>query len=113
MNYCENNPGICKNGAKCISLLNDDGSYRCLCREGTSGRNCEHSEIHTVKPFITVKPEKPTNNTTDEPLTENVTDIDKFSFNNQSTTTAATTEKAEPAVSDNETWFFTYFSQLV
>lgn len=51
LNYCDNNPGICQNGAKCISLIKEDGNYKCLCREGTYGRNCENSEFNiTIKP---------------------------------------------------------------
>lgn len=44
LNYCENNPDTCKNGAKCVSLTNEDGNYKCLCREGTMGKNCEKTE---------------------------------------------------------------------
>lgn len=54
MNFCENNPDTCQNGAKCISLIKEDGSYKCLCREGTKGRNCEISEHSTsTKPTTT------------------------------------------------------------
>ncbi|CAH1371141.1 unnamed protein product [Tenebrio molitor] len=68
LNYCETHAGTCKNGAKCISLIKEEGNYKCLCREGTSGRNCEHSEFST-----TVKPSTSTvavNSTThkNEPL---------------------------------------------
>lgn len=48
LNYCEKNPDTCKNGAKCISLTKEDGKYRCLCREGTSGKNCEVSKQTTT-----------------------------------------------------------------
>lgn len=49
------------NGAKCISLTIDDGSYKCQCREGTYGKNCEHSErtTTTIKP-VTSTSSKPT-----------------------------------------------------
>lgn len=113
MRYCEDNPDTCKNGAKCISLTKDEGSYRCLCREGSSGRNCEYSEIHTVKP-ITVKPPaiipitvtEVTANTT---LAEKeITLNEKTTESASSTTTAPTTlttstEKTEPVISENET----------
>lgn len=71
LNYCENNPDTCKNGAKCVSLIKDDGNYRCLCREGSSGRNCEESEYlmtpvslnatttTTTAPSVTVAEEQP------------------------------------------------------
>lgn len=48
MNYCEHNPGLCQNGAKCVSLTKEDGNFRCMCREGTYGRNCEFSEYTTT-----------------------------------------------------------------
>lgn len=31
-----------------MSLTKDDGNYRCLCREGTYGKNCEFSEYTTT-----------------------------------------------------------------
>ena len=39
-NECANNP--CKNGATCVNL---PGSYRCDCKSGYSGNNCETGEI--------------------------------------------------------------------
>ena len=36
INECMNNP--CKNGATCVNL---QGSYRCDCKSGYSGKNCE------------------------------------------------------------------------
>ncbi|CAG9762367.1 unnamed protein product [Ceutorhynchus assimilis] len=48
LNHCENNPDTCINGAKCVSLTKDDGLYKCLCREGTYGKNCEMSEHSTT-----------------------------------------------------------------
>ena len=39
VNECENN--LCKNGATCVNL---QGSYRCDCKNGYTGNNCETSE---------------------------------------------------------------------
>lgn len=78
LNYCEENIGTCKNGAKCISLLKEEGSFKCFCREGTSGKNCEFSEIST-----TVK-------TTTTASSVNVTVV-------------AAEEPHEPLLADNET----------
>ena len=39
INECTNSP--CKNGATCVNL---DGSYRCDCKSGYSGDNCETGE---------------------------------------------------------------------
>ena len=36
INECANNP--CQNGATCVNL---QGSYRCDCKSGYSGSNCE------------------------------------------------------------------------
>lgn len=55
LNYCENNPELCRNGAKCVSLTKEDGNYRCMCREGTYGRNCEFSEYTTTTTTTTSK----------------------------------------------------------
>ncbi|CAH0560918.1 unnamed protein product [Brassicogethes aeneus] len=83
LNHCENNPNTCKNGAKCISMIKSEGSYRCLCREGTFGRNCELSELTT-----TLKP-KPNQMTTNATIsTVNITSTTATS----STTTTTTTE---------------------
>lgn len=76
LNYCESNPETCKNGAKCVSLTKDDGNYKCLCREGTWGRNCEQSEFST-----TVK----------TPTTTTAAAVNK------------TRQKTEPLLVDNET----------
>lgn len=107
MRYCEDNPGTCKNDAKCNSIRRDEGSYRCLCREGTSGRNCEFSEIHTVKPFTTKAPAMiPISNVT-EISNSTVNDKDEFSSfqttTDSVTITTDTTKKSEPIVSENET----------
>lgn len=110
MKYCETNPDTCKNGAKCISLTTDEGSYRCLCREGTSGQNCEYSEIHTVKP-ITAKPPAlipitsefiSTNGSTDKPLANNTTEVSILVITSI-TPSETTSQKIEPHISDNET----------
>ena len=37
INECSNNP--CKNGATCVNL---QGSYRCDCKSGYNGNNCEN-----------------------------------------------------------------------
>ncbi|PSN45404.1 hypothetical protein C0J52_18365 [Blattella germanica] len=37
----QENVDVCENGATCVSLTEEDGSYRCLCADGFTGRNCE------------------------------------------------------------------------
>lgn len=66
LNYCENNPGLCQNGAKCVSLTKEDGNFRCLCREGTYGRNCEFSEYTTTTTSKTTPVDNATTVTTTE-----------------------------------------------
>ena len=39
INECSNNP--CKNGATCVNL---QGSYRCDCKSGYDGNNCENGK---------------------------------------------------------------------
>lgn len=106
LNHCENNPNTCQNGAKCVSITKDEGGYRCLCREGTSGRNCEFSEIHTVKP-ITVKPQAliPIHQ---EEISSNSSSMNEETFLNETTTeyistTVNSEEKSQVVISDNET----------
>ncbi|XP_058831374.1 delta-like protein 1 [Topomyia yanbarensis] len=41
LNYCEKNPNTCQNGAKCTSLIKDDGFYKCECPSGYKGMHCE------------------------------------------------------------------------
>lgn len=56
LTYCKDNPNTCQNGAKCISLTKDDGNYRCFCREGSYGRNCEYTDVYfttTLRPPLT------------------------------------------------------------
>lgn len=88
-----------------MSLTKEDGSFRCLCREGTSGRNCEFSEIHTVKPFTTKAPVViPISNVTDVTSTT-VSTTEEFVLNRTTTEPVKedTTKKSEPVISENET----------
>lgn len=41
LSYCLDNPDTCANDGKCVSLSREDGSYRCQCRQGYLGKNCE------------------------------------------------------------------------
>ncbi|XP_026848694.1 neurogenic locus protein delta [Drosophila persimilis] len=41
LSYCVENPETCENEGKCVSVSREDGSYRCLCRQGYLGKNCE------------------------------------------------------------------------
>ncbi|KAI4458908.1 notch ligand family member [Holotrichia oblita] len=82
LNYCEKNPDTCKNGSKCLSLTKEDGKFRCLCREGTSGKNCELSTLTTTTTTTTVEPEN------EEEIeggvtTEDLTVLEEQSISNQ------------------------------
>nr|CAI5820918.1 unnamed protein product [Callosobruchus analis] len=101
MSYCENNPDTCKNNAKCISTPKDEGNFRCLCREGTSGRHCEHSDLQTMRPYITSAPTSPSNTTESLLVGASTVSIDRE--NKSTTTLKPTTEVAEEKPSDNET----------
>ncbi|SPP89614.1 protein jagged-1 [Drosophila guanche] len=41
LSYCTDNPGTCENEGKCLSVSREGGSFRCLCRQGYLGKNCE------------------------------------------------------------------------
>ncbi|XP_061398076.1 protein rpi-1-like, partial [Musca vetustissima] len=60
LTYCKENPNICENGGKCISLTKEDGSYHCQCRQGYLGKNCEMVDefmiTSTSAPRITPPP---------------------------------------------------------
>ncbi|XP_030378339.1 delta-like protein 1 [Scaptodrosophila lebanonensis] len=61
LNYCADNPDTCENEGKCISLSREDGSYRCLCKQGYLGKNCEIRDefllTSVAPPRITPPPE--------------------------------------------------------
>ena len=60
LTYCKNNPNICENKGKCISLTKEDGNYRCHCKQGYLGKNCEIVDefllTSTAAPRITPPP---------------------------------------------------------
>lgn len=81
MNYCEKNPDTCKNDAKCVSLTKEDGKFRCLCREGTSGKNCEIS-TQTTTTTTTGEPQSEEEIQGDV-TTEDLTILEQQSISNQ------------------------------
>ncbi|KAF5294553.1 hypothetical protein FQR65_LT10745 [Abscondita terminalis] len=87
LNYCENNPKTCQNGAKCISLIKSEGHFKCLCREGTRGRFCEVSELYTSTNNTIETFTQASLNTTETPITTIVSII------NESTTAGNETLK--------------------
>ncbi|XP_037918236.1 delta-like protein 4 [Hermetia illucens] len=50
LKYCEENPDTCLNGGRCISLLKEDGNFRCLCPNEFWGRRCETALFTTISP---------------------------------------------------------------
>ncbi|KNC26803.1 hypothetical protein FF38_06381 [Lucilia cuprina] len=60
LTYCKDHPNICENGGKCLSLTKEDGSYRCHCKQGYLGKNCEIIDefllTSTAAPRITPPP---------------------------------------------------------
>ena len=46
INECSNSP--CKNGATCVNL---QGSYRCNCKSGYTGSNCETGQTRDISPM--------------------------------------------------------------
>uniref|UniRef100_A0A0A1WMS8 Delta-like protein n=1 Tax=Zeugodacus cucurbitae TaxID=28588 RepID=A0A0A1WMS8_ZEUCU len=60
LTYCDEHPNTCENGGRCISFTKDDGSYRCECKQGYLGKNCEILDefmlTSTAAPRITPPP---------------------------------------------------------
>lgn len=73
LTYCDEQPNTCENGGRCISFTKDDGSYRCECKQGYLGKNCEILDefmlTSTSAPRITPPP---------MPSWEDETDRDKL-----------------------------------
>lgn len=101
LNHCEKNPDTCQNGAKCISLIKSEGSYKCLCREGTRGRNCEISTLATTTTKWTTLNETIFDFTTELPVTPVTVTVTVATVN--STSAVPPIEKDETKESDNET----------
>nr|XP_022901552.1 delta-like protein C [Onthophagus taurus] len=55
LNFCEDNPKICENDGKCLSL--GKNQYECLCPVGTSGKNCEEKKVISTTEKIVVTEE--------------------------------------------------------
>ena len=93
LNYCEKNQDTCKNGGKCQSLETADGSFRCHCPPGISGKHCENlPESMTT----------PASNTTEVPEEGNggIEEVDEVE------TTTISLDSAEPSDGENETeWY--------
>ncbi|XP_017483783.1 PREDICTED: teneurin-3-like, partial [Rhagoletis zephyria] len=60
LTYCDEHPDTCANGGRCISFTKNDGSYRCECKQGYLGKNCEILDefmlTSTAAPRITPPP---------------------------------------------------------
>ncbi|XP_054730840.1 protein eyes shut [Anastrepha obliqua] len=60
LTYCDEHPNTCENEGRCIPFTKDDGSYRCECKKGYLGKNCEILDefmlTSTSAPHITPPP---------------------------------------------------------
>lgn len=94
MNHCEKNVGTCKNGGKCTSLPEDDGSFVCECPTGYKGRQCE------LAPMVLTTTTTTTTTTTEAnlDLSEEVTTIAE----EESTTVESSSSSNEDLI-ENET----------
>lgn len=79
LTYCKENPNICENGGRCISLTKADGNYHCQCRQGYLGKNCEIVDefmlTSTVAPRITPPPPLDWDRESAEDISENLISI--------------------------------------
>lgn len=105
--YCDEHPNTCENGGRCVPFTKDDGSYRCECKQGYLGKNCEILDdfmlSSTSAPRITPPPMPSWEDETDADMLNNDADdrdnrissdyrlgIHKVQQNNATTTTIAT-----------------------
>lgn len=79
LTYCKENPNICENGGRCISLTKADGNYHCQCQQGYLGKNCEIVDefmlTSTVAPRITPPPPLDWDRESAEDISENLISI--------------------------------------
>ncbi|XP_046431135.1 delta-like protein C isoform X1 [Neodiprion pinetum] len=61
LTYCDENPDSCKNNGTCISVIPEDGNFRCICPMGYMGRQCQ---IETTVPATELMPPMPINTPT-------------------------------------------------
>ncbi|XP_012161097.1 laminin subunit gamma-1 [Ceratitis capitata] len=105
LTYCAEHPNTCENGGRCISYTKEDGSYRCECKQGYLGKNCEILDefilTSTTAPRITPPPmpqwgDDMENETTNNDAGERVIDAEKQLENEvaQNNTTTTTTKPA-------------------
>ncbi|CAH1389799.1 unnamed protein product [Nezara viridula] len=81
LKYCQDHPGTCENEGTCISLAEEDGDYRCICKEGFTGRNCQLNRnveagggyLNLTVPLAPTTTEKTTTTTTTEKIQTSTT----------------------------------------
>ncbi|XP_065365662.1 adhesive plaque matrix protein 2 [Calliphora vicina] len=103
LTYCKDHANICENGGKCISLTKEDGNYRCHCKQGYLGKNCEITDefllTSTPAPRITPPPLVNWEEEDDEDISEPLNDENEV----QSTLKDKEKDKLQVKLTKNET----------
>jgi len=103
LTYCVEHPDTCENEGKCVSLSREDGSYRCQCRQGFLGKNCEIRDdfllTSVAPPRIT--PPTPTDQDQDKDQDVDTGVLDDSAMGGGSVVAAGQVEKL-PAVNEPE-----------
>ena len=69
LDFCEKNPKTCENGGKCMSMLKEEGEFRCECPTGYRGKRCE------TAPQVAMKSSTTTTTTSASTTTESPTTV--------------------------------------
>ncbi|XP_059223576.1 delta-like protein A [Stomoxys calcitrans] len=107
LSYCKENPLICENGGRCISLTKEDGNYHCECRQGYLGKNCEIVDefmlTSTAAPRITPPPLVDWDKEENEDSSENLINGTAIGQTNNKTNVNSQNSKDQMMIRENST----------
>nr|XP_018897458.1 PREDICTED: cell wall protein DAN4 [Bemisia tabaci] len=100
LNFCDENPDLCENNGTCVSLPEEDGSYRCLCTDNFTGRNCDVNKTVNEQQVIGMRPPPPPPPTPSKEPTYSTTPTEKETTSEQPSS-SLTTSTSPSSVSEN------------